>query len=32
LQAGLGVMKDAINRNPQADEKVRETLFGIRTP
>jgi len=23
-------MKDAINRNPQADEKVRETLFGIK--
>ena len=31
LQAGLGVMKDAINRNPQADAKTRETLFGIKT-
>ncbi|ASR50066.1 glutathione binding-like protein [Blastomonas fulva] len=31
LQAGLNVMKDAINRNPQADAKTRETLFGIKT-
>lgn len=32
LQAGLAVMKDAINRNPTADAKTRETLFGIKTP
>lgn len=31
LQAGLAVMKQAINRNPQEDAKVRETLFGIKT-
>jgi GSH-dependent disulfide-bond oxidoreductase len=31
LQAGLAVMKNAINRNPQNDAKTRETLFGIKT-
>ncbi len=31
LQAGLAVMKDAINRNPQDNAKTRETLFGIKT-
>ena len=31
LQAGLAVMKDAINRNPQNNAKTRETLFGIKT-
>lgn len=31
LQAGLAVMKDAINRNPQDNAKARETLFGIKT-
>jgi len=30
LQAGLALMKDAINRNPQDNAKTRETLFGIK--
>ena len=30
LQAGLALMKDTINRNPQDNAKTRETLFGIK--
>lgn len=31
LQAGLALMKEALNRNPQQDAQARETLFGITT-